>query len=889
MRPGLVLWLSALACSTPALAEAQQEAREATAATRLNGTTPVIDARLDDPAWDGVRPVTGFLQRNPIEGAAPSESTEVRIAYDDRALFVGFRGYDRNPDLVTGRLVRRDQRVSADNFTISLDTYADRRTAFEFSVNPSGARRDVFIYGDGTGRDESWDPVYDWAARQDSLGWSVELRIPFSQLRFASRDSIAFGMRLQRSINRRNEEVNWPFFPRDQAGEVSQYGKLIGLIGVPAPRRLELLPYVAGSSTFEPGEDGNPFATGRRAEVRLGGDLKLGVTSSTTLDVTANPDFGQVEADPAVVNLTAFESFFPERRPFFVEGTNLFEFGLQPPERRGFGGGGGGFGRGQQGLMYTRRIGRAPQVDPETDGGYAETVTQTTILGAAKLSGQIGKGWAVGLLQAVTAKERAETVSGSGITGSYAVEPLTGYTAARAQRVVRGGQVTYGAIGTVTARALDEPQFDELHRSALTGGLDLGARFGHSTYEFAASLMGSRVAGSATAITNTQRRSARYFQRPDQDYVTLDSTRTSLSGIAGYAKLAKVVGFATWKVEYQTQSPGFEVNDLGYLRAADQHEQQAEAELRWLQPGRVFREFRWSVQQQAAFTWGGERTRTSVESRVSGSFLNYWNLTASAQRNLPALNTRLLRGGPAFTEPGQWEVRGFGRTDFRRAVSGNVGASWQREDASDAEEWGVNAGVRWRPPGSLSFNVDGRGSWGISDRQYLAQETVGDSTYYVLGRLDRREISLTLRADVSLTPRLSIELYAQPFVSAGRYDVLRLAADAHAADYDDRLDPLGPDRLVRPGNGEDVGIDVDGNGEIDFAIGEPDFRIVSLRTNVVLRWEFRAGSTLFLVWQMNRRGSEDTGNLGAAGALYDSLRAPGVNVLAAKLAYWFGL
>ncbi|MBE0592675.1 MAG: hypothetical protein IH616_09785 [Gemmatimonadales bacterium] len=495
----------------------------------------------------------------------------------------------------------------------------------------------------------------------------------------------------------------------------------------------------------------------------------------------------------------------------------------------------------------------------------------------------------MGLLQAVTAKERAETVDGAGVEGSYAVEPLTSYSVLRAQRVVRGGQVAYGAIGTLTARKLDESQFDALHRSAATGGADFVARFGHSTYEIAASLMGSRVDGSAEAIVETQRRSARYFQRPDQDHMTLDSTRTALSGVAGYAKIGKVVGFATWGAEYRTQSPGFETNDLGYLRAADQHSQQAQVELRWLEPGRVFREFRWSAEEQAAFTWGGERTRTSVQSRVSGSFLNYWNLTLNGQRDFPALNTRLLRGGPGFTEPGQWEVRGFGRTDFRRAVSGNVGANWQCEDATGAQQWGMNAGVRWRPPGSFSFNVDGRTSWGISDRQYLSQNTVGDSTYYVLGRLDRREVSVTLRADVSLSPRLSIELYAQPFVSAGRYDVLNLAADPHAPAYGDRLDPLGPDRVSRPGNGEDIGIDVDGNGEVDFTIGEPDFRIVSLRTNVVLRWEFRPGSTLFLVWQMNRRGSEDTGDLDAAGALYDSLSAPGVNVLAVKLAYWFGL
>jgi len=375
-----VVWSTGLCAAVVPATLAAQSGSEARA-VRVE-EAPAIDGRLDDPVWASVPPITEFLQRNPIEGAAPTESTEVRIAYDDHALFVAFRGFDRAPERIDSRLVRRDAFVSADNFTIYLDSYADGRTAFEFTFNPSGARRDVFIYGDGTGRDDSWDPVYDWATRTDSLGWAVELRVPFSQLRFAAADSMAFGLRLRRSINRRNEEINWPFVPRDQAGEVSNYGRLTGLVGVPAPRRLEVLPYLAGSSTFEPGEEGNPFVTGRKSDLRAGGDVKLGITSGVTLDATVNPDFGQVEADPAVVNLSAFESFFPERRPFFVEGTNLFEFTLDAPEAR-FGGGGRG---GQEGLVYTRRIGRAPQVSPEIDGGYAESVLQTTILGAGKLS-----------------------------------------------------------------------------------------------------------------------------------------------------------------------------------------------------------------------------------------------------------------------------------------------------------------------------------------------------------------------------------------------------------------------------------------------------------------------------------------------------------------------
>jgi hypothetical protein len=883
MQPAAALLVGLLVTFLPVSAIAQSA--EETAAVRLNGESPVIDGRLDDPAWQGIAPLTDFVQQNPIEGAAPSESTEVRLAYDEHALFVAFRGYDRAPELVVGRLVRRDQRISADNFSLFLDSYNDRRTAFEFSINPSGARRDVFIYGDGTGRDDSWDPVYDWATSLDSLGWTVEMRIPFSQLRFTTADSLSFGLRLRRSINRRNEEVNWPFFPRDQAGEVSNYGRLVGLIGVPPPRRLEILPYLAASSTFEPAEEDNPFVTGRRADARVGGDVKLGVTSGITLDATVNPDFGQVEADPAVVNLTAFESFFPERRPFFVEGTNLFQAGLEPPEERRFGGGGGG----QEGLVYTRRIGRAPQLSPDVDGGYAEEVRQTTILGAAKLSGQVGKGWAIGLMQAVTAKERAATVDSLGFEGRAPVEPLTSYSVLRAQRVSSGGRIAYGAAGTFTARSLDEPVFDELHRYAASGGLDFSARFGRREYEVVAALLGSRVDGSPAAIVETQRSSARYFQRPDQDHMTLDSSRTSLSGVGGYARIAKVVGFFRWQAGYEGRSPGFEVNDLGFQRSADTHEQEAQVELRWLEPGPVFREFEWRIEQQAAFTWGGERTETSVESRASADFLNYWNLSLNAERAFSALGTRLLRGGPAFKEPGSWQLRMNGRTDFRRSVWGRFGSDWTREDASGAERWGVSAGLRWRPPGRFSLSVEGRMSLGDTDRQYLTQETVADSTYYVLGELDRREISLTLRADLALTPRLSFEFYAQPFVSAGRYDVLKLATDPKAPNYEDRFDVLGPDRINRPGNGEDIDIDVDGDGEPDFSIGEPDFRIVSLRTNAVLRWEFRPGSTLFVVWQMNRRGSEDTGSLDASGALFDALDAPGINVFAVKLAYWFGL
>ena len=863
------------------------DARRAVA-VRIQGDPPKVDGVLDEPIWQVAPPITHFRQRNPDEGLEMTERTAVRFAYTDDDLYVAFRGYDSDPSKVYGRLVRRDQRTAADYFSLFIDSYHDRRQAYEFSINPSGARRDVFIYNDGRGRDDSWDPVYDWKTRTDSLGWTVEMRIPFSQLRFPQSDSVTFGIRVRRSINRRNEEASWPYFPRDIAGEVSQYGDLVGLVQIPSPRQVEFLPYTAGSASFQPAEPGNPFlADGRASAVRVGVDLKLGVTSGLTIDATVNPDFGQVEADAAVVNLSAFETFFPEKRPFFIEGTNLFQFGLQPSQ------GGfrfGGFGRGaQEGLVYTRRIGRSPQVSPDDQGGYAEDVTQTTILGAAKMSGQVGGGWQVGVMQAVTSKEYAKVVDSVGARARSAIEPLTSHTVLRVQRSVSGGRLSYGALATGLVRDLDESVFDNLHRRAFSGGADFYARFGRNQYEVQLAASGSRVEGSTDAIASTQTRSARYYQRPDNDHTEFDSTRTSLSGFAGYAEIAKVTGFFTWKGRYQTRSPGFETNDMGFLRRADVHDQRAEVELRWLEPGDVFRQFEWRFTERAEFTYGGERTRTSLATRLDGDFLNYWNLTLSAERQLESFDVGLLRGGPAFVVPGGWDIGLNGRTDFRRQVQVSAGVNRSVEDLSGATGWRANVRLGLRPPGQFGISFDVRASWNTNDHQYIGQESTTDSTYYVLGRLDRRQVSLTMRADIALTPRLSLELYAQPFVSAGTYSPLRLAADPRAADYGGRMDELESDRLTRPGGGVDVEVDVDRDGTVDFTFSDPDFRVASLRTNAVLRWEFRPGSTLFLVWQQDRRDVSDTGyGGGLGGGLSDAISAPGTQIFAIKVAYWIG-
>jgi len=906
---------------------AAQEAR----AVRVQGEAPVIDGRLEEPAWVGAPPLTQLIQREPVEGSTPSESTAVRFVYSDHALYVGFRGFDRQPHRIMGRLVRRDQRIVSDYFNVFIDSYYDRRSAFEFSFNPSGARRDVFIYDDGGGRDESWDPVYDWATRVDSLGWVVELRIPFSQLRYPPRDSLVFGLRVRRSLVRNREESSWPFFPRDQVGEVSHFGRLVGLVGLPRPKRVELLPYTAGSAQFEPAENGNPFATGRRQSLRGGADLKLGVTSGLTLDLTASPDFGQVEADPAVVNLTAFESFFPEKRPFFVEGGNLFRFGLGAPGvARGVemggggggpgGGGGGDFGGGGEGLVYTRRIGRSPQVRASVaDGGYVDPVQQTAILAAGKLTGQLPGGWALGLMQAVTAREEATTVDSLGIRGRAPVEPLTSYSVLRLQRNAQGGRLAFGAIATSVVRDLEGPSrrplgqpcfdgalvprqcitgftvdsgtpaFQGLRARAFTGGTDLRWRFGRDRFDLVAGVMGSRVEGSPEAITATQLASAHYFQRPDQTHAMLDATRTALQGFAGYARAAKALGFWTWELRYSTRSPGFEANDMGFMRRADEHSFRGETNLRWLRPGRVFRRFELEASGQVAYTYGWERGETQVSGRVNSEFANYWGLNLNGERSFASLATNLLRGGPAFAEPGSWRVGGNLRSDFRRSVWANLGGSYQVEDVTGVARTSLQGGIRFRPPGPLAFSLEGRLSREADDRQFVARGVAGDSVYRVFGRVDRREASLTLRLDLALTPRLSLELYGQPFVSAGRYSAFRLVADPQATAYADRFDPLETDRLTRPGGDAKATVDVDRDGALDFGFAEPDFRVVSLRTNSVLRWEFLPGSTLFVVWQQNREDRVPVGTVDFGRGFLDTFTAQGTNVFAVKVAYWVGL
>jgi len=843
-------------------------------AIRARPQAPHLDGRLDDPAWATAQTISGFVQREPNEGRPATERTDVKVVFTDDAIYVGVRAFDSHPEAIVGRLTRRDQDSPSDWIGVAIDSYHDRRTAFLFYVNPAGVKRDLYLFND-TDQDDSWDGIWDVAVSRDAGGWTAEFRIPFSQLRFPH-GATAFGFNVVRKISRLNEESHWRLVPRNSNAVVSLFGELQGLDGVRPPRRLELLPYTVSRGQNN-AETGSPFTPHIATAATAGADLKVGLGSNLTLDATINPDFGQVDADPALVNLSAYESYFPERRPFFTEGVNIFRFPISLGDGDGA----------NEGLFYSRRVGRAPQGGADPRGGFAETVDHTTILGAAKLSGKTASGWTVGLLGALTQETHARAQDSLGARYSDVVEPRSGYLIGRLAHDWRRGRTVVGLFGTALRRDLPG-SMDWLHSGAWTLGADWNHRFGGDHYRFRGWVVGSRVAGSANAIALTQQSSAHYFQRPDNGYVLFDTTRTALSGLAAQATIGKENGFVRWQAGVDTRTPGFETNDAGYMREADRTIQFTWVGLRWNTPGKVFRRANLNFNQFAQWDWGWDKTGLGGNVNASATFLNYWMVFAGVNRNLEALSTGALRGGPGLLTPGN--VNGWAgfASDERKALSLQVNGWFFRQDASGAHGGGLDPAVVFRPSGRMEFTLGPSISWNRDTWQYLNTMTVLGNTEYLFGELAQTSISMSLRGNITFTPTLTLQVYAAPFYSAGAYYGVQRVLNPRGAQWRDRMRPLAANQLARSAGG-DLLIDLDANGTTDATLANPDFSYAAFRSNVVLRWEYRPGSTVFLVWQQNRSGSSSDGTYRFGDATRSIFDTHPTNVLLVKVNYWLSL
>jgi hypothetical protein len=858
-----------VAAQTPAPAVAEDTtklyARKSLAAVRIAGDGPAIDGRLDDVIWQTAPAGTDFVQRQPNPGMPASQKTEIRFAYDDNALYVAARMFDTAPDSVVAQLARRDNDVYSDWVFICIDSYFDRRTAFTFAVNPKGVKLDLLLFDD-TNDDESWDAVWDAAARQDSLGWTAEFRIPFSQLRFSKSDvekgvEAVWGMNVMRKIARHEEEAFWQPLRRDQNALVSAFGDLRGISGLEAPRRLEVMPYTMSRLTRAPGDLDNPFYRHSDNDIGIGGDLKVGVTSDLTLTATINPDFGQVEADPSDVNLSAFETFFGEKRPFFVEGFDIFRAGI----------GVGDGDSGNEALFYSRRIGRAPQGGVPDEANFADAPQSATILGAAKLSGKTKSGWSIGALSATTGRETADFVTEGGARGDVVVEPLTHYGVARVIKDLDKGQAALGGVFTATNRQLTD-NLSFLRANAYSGGVNGRKRWRNGDFQLSGFLFGSYVDGDTAAIHRTQRSSAHYFQRPDNDYADYDPTRTSLAGMAGGLEFFKMGG-GHWRyaAALNVKTPEFEVNDLGFMPSADNVLQVGYIGYEQFKPGKTFDSWRVNVNQWMVHSFGGELTGFGGNFNGNASFKNKSEIWFGANREQEALSVTALRGGPAFKRPGNVRVWAGYDSDERKAVNWWIDTNYQNEDQTDGYRYGMYSGVRLRASNQLELRLQPGVTWSRNPWQYVNEVGTSAGPEYVFATLDQVTTSLTARISYTFTPNISLQVYAEPFISAGKYTGFKEVIDPRGDTFEDRFRPLAASEVET------------------YDIGDPDFNYRALRSNMVLRWEYRPGSSLFLVWSQGRERVGDYGDYNFSRDTDRLFSTRATNVLLIKASYWLGL
>lgn len=847
---------------------------------RANPHPPVIDGKADDAAWKIAVYGDGFIQRDPVEGDPSSEKTFFKILYDEKNLYVLIRAYDSEPDKIVHRLARRDEVYDSDVLGILLDSYFDHRTAFEFSVNAGGVRKDAIFTNDQLDDDTSWDPVWEVKTSIDDSGWVAEMRIPFSQLRFAKKDKHTWGLEIYRYIHRKQEYDVWQLIPKDAGGFVSYFGYLKGLESIRTPRRIELLPYSVSRLETYPAEEGNPFANGRDFGLTGGLDGKISVTGNLTVDFTINPDFGQVEADPSEVNLTAFETYFEEKRPFFIEGKNIFQFPLAL--------GDGDFSR--ESLFYSRRIGRAPHREPDlSDDEYAETPRQTSILGAAKLSGKTDNGISIGILDAVTAEEKAR-IDRNGTRREETVEPLTNYFVARLQKDFREGSSSIGGMVTATHRNINHSYLNFLNRSAYTGGIDLRHQWQDKTYFIDCKFAFSHLRGDKEAILETQTASARYFQRPDADYVTLDSNRTQLTGHGGSINIGKG-GNGRWRyaIGGLWRSPELELNDLGYLRYADRILQYIWVGYRIYNPIGIFRRISVNANQWQGWNFGGEKLFTGANINGGGQFVNYWGFHTGINREAKGLSLSALRGGPALWYEGAWNnwfnIYSDSRKKWQVSISGFN--SWNDDKITRVQNYRISFSLK--PTNMINLSINPFYSNTRDDNQYVDTIEKNGDNRYILAQLDQKTLGIVFRFNICLFPGLTLQYYGQPFVSAGRYQRFKKVTDSRNPRYDKRYHVFSGSEISYDAENEEYRIDEDRDGNTDYTIDFPDFNFKQFRSNLVIRWEYQPGSLVYLVWSQGRTGIDEYGDFSAGRDLRDLFRVSPENVFLIKINHWFSL
>ncbi|HEY0159928.1 MAG TPA: DUF5916 domain-containing protein [Thermoanaerobaculia bacterium] len=808
---------------------------------------PAIDGDLSDPVWQGAPEFTDFTQHDPDDGQPATMRTSVRIVYDDHAIYFGAKMEDPQPP--TALLVRRDTFVQSDFLSINIDPQLDRLSGNAFTVTPADVQIDSLLYND-IAEDGSWDGVWESATKIVPDGWVAEVRIPYSQLRFHDKPVHTWGLNITRRTARTNEWVRIVNTRKGETGFVSHFADVVGLEGIHRGRPLELVPYAVTRSDLRT-RSNNPLAESRDYRADGGLDVKYALTSSLTLTGTINPDFGQVEVDPAVVNLSDFETFYPEKRPFFTEGLNMFRFGdtpapshfnfFQPPS-----------------LFYTRRIGRAPQASPDAD--FVVAPAETTILGAAKITGSLPGGWSVGVLEALTSAEHGTFQKVGEPARREHFEPLTNYFVSRVNKTIGDGSRIGGMFTSVNRSLSDELQ--GLRESAVTAGLDGYTSFFDKSWYLEGFAVGSRVSGSEAALLRTQRSSSRYYQRPDAGHVELDPDRTSLTGWGGRAMLSKATGVWRPNVQVQAFSPGYETNDTGFMQRTDIVSSHALMQYVNQQPTTRFREKNGWFGVYLNRNFDGDTIERGAFVDAFATTAKYWFLRGALFVAPGSFSDRLTRGGPLVRTGMSWSsdltLESDNRKKFYFGVYGHFEGG---EEDSYVRRTGVALNVR--PASNLLLTLEPSFSRSHDAHAYVEdfEDRSATATYgrrYLFAGLDQRSFELGTRADWTLTPRLSFQLYLQPFIAAGDYRDYHVLAAARTRDYAPHAAPAD----------------------------NPDFNFRSVRGSAVARWEFRPGSALYVVWNENRSEEIARGDFSLNRDLRAISTAPSHDVFLVKVSYW---
>ena len=857
-------------------------------ATKIGADTKIIiDGNLGEPAWETGKWQTNFIQRNPNDGSPETYQTEFCILYDKEYLYIGVKAHDPEPDKISAILSRRDDYTESDWMYVSIDSYNDNRTAFEFGLNAAGVKHDIRRYDDNN-MDENWDAIWDGNAEINHQGWSAEWRIPFRELRFTSTDEMEWGLEVYRELPRFDNELSvWSYWSQSDEGFVSQYGSLKGLQGIKAQRPLYIIPYVASQTDISDNLVTPIHEKNYDSFFNLGGDVRYSSPFGLTLNASLNPDFGQVEADPADYNLTEFETYFAEKRPFFMEGANILRFPL-------------GFGDGDlqsNSLFYSRRIGRAPQ-GYATDDTSKNTVTVEEpdvvhILGAAKITGKTPGGLSIGIMEAITAEEQAKVYYDDNSKDENVIEPLTNYLLTRFQQDFNNGLTSVGGILTAVNRNLDGTGIDYLRSDAYTGGIDIDHEFMDRQYAIQGAVAFSHIRGDTTAIQYAQLSSSRYYQRVDAKHLEYDPKLSSLSGYSVKGILSKNSGHIHGALGGVAYSPGLEINDLGFLRGVDNTNQFVWIQYYEWEPGKLLRNYRLNFNQWSNWNFAGERINLGGNINMHFTFHNSWRFGYGINRNLGGLNASFNRGGPMLYTPKGLSVWGYLDTDQRKDLFFSFFGSYFHND-DNVYSWDVYPGVTWRPRQNMQLRaevgynqLDDTWAWIGADTDSL------DNTHYIWSGLQQKTLTLTLRAELTLSTNLSIQYYAEPFFRAGKFFDFMEIDDARNEDFDQRFKAFDDDEIsIETDEDGDYYYSISRNepGAIPYTVyGYNDFNYKQFRSNLVLRWEYSTGSVLYLVWSQGYTNSELFKPFNFNTDRKTLFNDVGNNVLMLKLSYIFNI